>query len=77
MVVGADTCPVREVIRHGENGLLVDFFDSEAIAGTLARVLEDKPQHLRDRARQTIVEGYDLTTHCLPQWVAMALGRAG
>jgi glycosyltransferase involved in cell wall biosynthesis len=77
VVVGSDTAPVREVIRHEDNGLLVDFFDSEAIAGTLARVLEEKPQHLRDRARQTIVEGYDLTTHCLPQWVEMALGRAG
>jgi glycosyltransferase involved in cell wall biosynthesis len=74
VVVGSDTAPVREVIRHEENGLLVNFFDPEAIATTLARVLEEKPQHLRERARQTIVENYDLTTRCLPQWVEMALG---
>lgn len=75
VVVGSDTAPVREVIRHEENGLLVNFFDPEAIAHSLARVLEENPRHLREQARQTIVQNYDLTTRCLPQWVEMALGR--
>lgn len=77
VVVGSNTAPVREVIRHEDNGLLVDFFDTEVIASTLARVLEEKPVHLREKARQTVVEGYDLTTRCLPMWVEMALGAKG
>ncbi|MCY1271802.1 PEP-CTERM/exosortase A-associated glycosyltransferase [compost metagenome] len=32
LLIGSDTAPVREVIRHGENGYLVDFFNSTGIA---------------------------------------------
>jgi glycosyltransferase involved in cell wall biosynthesis len=72
LVIGSDTAPVREVIRNGDNGLLVDFFDTEAIATTVAKALEEQPTRLREQARETVVERYDLTTQCLPQWVAMA-----
>ena len=41
----ADTAPVQEVIQHGQNGLLVDFFDGEALAATIAGVLADPASH--------------------------------
>ncbi|MRW93741.1 glycosyltransferase [Duganella sp. FT80W] len=68
LIVASDTAPVREVIEHGRNGLLVDFFDPQALATTVADTLERRSelQHLRTAARQTIVERYDLQQHCLP-----------
>lgn len=72
-IVGSDTPPVSEVIRHGENGLLVDFFSPDALAAAVDRVLS-KPQPLaqvRARARQTVVEHYDLETICLPRQLAL------
>jgi hypothetical protein len=41
VVVGSATPPVQEVIQHGQNGLLVDYFDAEALAETVAAVLAD------------------------------------
>ena len=69
LVVGSDTAPVREVIQHGENGLLVDFFDTAGLADTVVEVLA-KPQqyaHLRQNARAQAVQRYDLASVCLPQ----------
>lgn len=68
VVVGSDTAPLREVIRHGENGLLVDFFDPDALADQVAAVLADPASFdsLRQQARRTIVEGY-ARDHCLQQ----------
>ena len=73
LVVGSRTGPVEEVIRHGENGLLVDFFDHAALAETLAQVLATPETYaaLRGRARETVVAGYDLATHCLPRQVEL------
>ena len=61
VVVGSDTAPLREVVRHGENGLLVDFFDSQALADQVAAVLAEPAAYepLRLAARRTIVEGYE------------------
>lgn len=40
-VVASDTAPVHEVIRHGENGLLVDFFDDSQIVEAVLKVPTD------------------------------------
>ena len=68
LVVGSRTAPVEEVIRDGENGVLVEFFRPEDIAERVVEVLAE-PAHftkLREQARQTIVETYDLKRICLP-----------
>lgn len=68
LVVASDTQPVTEVIRDRENGLLVDFFSPEQVADRVDAVLDhpDRMQAVRDRARQTILERYDLAK-LLPQ----------
>ena len=49
-VVGSNTDPVREFITHDQNGLLVPFFDPQAIADSVLRLLEDKALNRRLRA---------------------------
>lgn len=72
LVVGSRTPPVEEVIRDGENGLLVDFFSPESIADAVDRVLDDDQRlaPLCRRARQTIIAKYDLK-RCLAQQLAL------
>jgi glycosyltransferase involved in cell wall biosynthesis len=73
LVIGSRTPPVEEVIRDGENGLLSDFLSPPKLAARVEEALKNGPyfQPLRERARQTIVERYDLRTVCLPQHVAL------
>ncbi|MDE1146873.1 MAG: glycosyltransferase family 4 protein [Azospirillaceae bacterium] len=73
LIVGSDTPPVREVVRDGRNGLLVDFFSAEGLAATVAAALEspDRLARLRRRARETAVSRYDLETVCLPAHVQL------
>jgi glycosyltransferase involved in cell wall biosynthesis len=79
-VVGSATPPVEEVITDGENGLLVDFHDPEAIADGLDRVLEDHELASRLRANgiETVRERYalDVTFPKLEELFARAMGRA-
>lgn len=67
LVVGSRTPLVEEVLRHGENGLLVDFFDAKALAETVIECLAEPGKYadLRAAARRAVLERYDLT-HCLP-----------
>jgi glycosyltransferase involved in cell wall biosynthesis len=60
---------VEEVIQDGVNGLLFDFFSPEALSETVCRALDDKElaQTLRQNARRTILENYDLESICLPR----------
>lgn len=79
-LVASDTAPVREVIRHGKNGWLTDFFDTAKLAETVADVLERRTTKevagVRAKARQTVVQDYDLRRICLPKHLQL-LGIKG
>jgi glycosyltransferase involved in cell wall biosynthesis len=82
LVIGSKTAPVEEVIRDGENGVLVDFFSSAEIAERVVEALKDRGEFaaIRNNARRTIVEKYDLKTICLPaqmRLVETTLGITG
>lgn len=72
-VLGSDTPPVREMIRHEENGLLAGFFDIDALTREALRVLEDPPafrQRLGAAGEAMIDEKYALTS-TLPRMVEL------
>lgn len=81
-VVAGDTAPVREVLADGETGRLLEFFDAEALADEVARLLQApaERQRLGAQARQCVQARYDLHGVCLPrqlQWLqALADGAA-
>ncbi|MBL8350007.1 MAG: glycosyltransferase [Burkholderiaceae bacterium] len=77
VVVGSRTPPVEEFIEHGRNGLLVDFFDVAGLARQVCDVLEnrDRFSDLRARARQDVVDRYDLRAQCLPRLASLILGK--
>jgi len=69
-VLASDTGPVQEMVQHEKNGLLVDFFDVDAMAQMAHRVLDD-PQAaapLGTAAREMILDKYTMQK-CLPQMV--------
>lgn len=70
-IVASGTEPVREVIRHGENGRLVEFFDGEALVAEVCDLLEDQNARveLGRAARQLMLEQYDLRKICLPRQI--------
>ncbi len=61
VVVGSNTDPVKEVISDEKNGLLVDFFDTDAIAQKVIDVLSNpqKFKHLSKNAREFVQKNYD------------------
>jgi glycosyltransferase involved in cell wall biosynthesis len=73
VVIGSATPPLEEVIEPGRTGLLVDYFDGEAMVNTIASVLDD-PEAYRPlglAARAAMVEHYDLRQRCLPAQLAL------
>ena len=62
LVLGADTPPVREVLRHGVNGFLTPFPDVPALAAGIIELLEkrDQLEDVRRAARQTVLDGYNV-----------------
>ncbi len=72
VVLASDTAPVREMIEHGKNGLLADFFDPEAFARQACDVLADPAAHrpLGREAERRITERYSLEA-VIPQMLQM------
>ncbi len=59
-VIGSNTAPVREIIEHGKNGQLVDFFSMTEIADAVDKLITDfdNTEKMRLAARQTILDHY-------------------
>ena len=68
-VIASRTAPVEDVVTDGRNGFLADFFDTDEIATRVDQVLgaSRETARVRERARRTVVEGYDLRRVCLPR----------
>jgi glycosyltransferase involved in cell wall biosynthesis len=71
-VLASNTAPVREMIKHEENGLLADFFDVEGFANLAGKVLDDPAAYkpLGQAASKLIQDRYSLQV-CLPQMLAL------
>ena len=70
-LVASATQPVQEMVMDGINGLLVDFFSPQQIADRVEEALTDPVLRacLSHRARETILERYDLKV-TLPRQIA-------
>ena len=67
-VLASDTAPVREMIDHEQNGLLVDFFDINRMVDWGNQVLSEPSRfrHLGENGLQMIQKRYALEV-CLPK----------
>jgi glycosyltransferase involved in cell wall biosynthesis len=73
LIVGSATPPVLEVLRDGENGFTVDFFDYRALAERVEAALASPAdmRGLRAAARATALARFDLKRVLLPRWMAL------
>ena len=72
VVLGSSTAPVREMIRDGENGLMADFFDTDALAAKGIEALRDPAgaRAMGRAAEEMIRERYSLEA-VLPRMLQM------
>ncbi|GAB6043024.1 glycosyltransferase family 4 protein [Endothiovibrio diazotrophicus] len=70
LVIGSQTGPVEEVIEEGVNGLLVPFFDTEAIAERAIDGLAHPARYraLGAAARRTVIERFDFERVAYPRY---------
>lgn len=78
LVIASRTQPVEEVITHGQNGILVDFFDKDALIAAVDAALSDPDRFapLRKSARNLVVERYRLEK-CLKRQAELLYELAG
>ena len=70
-IVASDTAPVREAVRQGQTGQLVDFFDPKQLSKEVVRLLADQAERTRlgENARKFAQAEYDLSRVCLPKQI--------
>lgn len=80
LVIGSDTAPVRDALQEGRNGVLLDFFDVDALSQAMIEAVR-RPEafgHLRRAARRTVLERFDRRRVCNPAWLDLVADvRAG
>ncbi len=76
LLVASDVPTVTEVVTDNETGLLVDFFDPNAIAGRIEEALanSDDMKKIRKKARQHIIDHYSLKKN-LPKHLDWIRGK--
>ncbi|MFA5632986.1 MAG: glycosyltransferase [Porticoccaceae bacterium] len=72
-VLSSATGPVQEVIEDGRNGFLFDYFSEDELVEKACALLDDPAlrESIGRRARESIIERYDLASRCLPQHLAL------
>ena len=71
-VIGSDTEPVKEVIKHSHNGLIVPFEDHEKLSETIVQVIKGDidVKQIRENARKSILENYSLN-ECIQRQLSL------
>ena len=66
-VIASSTEPVLEFIEHNKNGLLFDFYNINEQVEKIEYALNNKEEMkpIREQARNTIIENYDLKTNVI------------
>jgi glycosyltransferase involved in cell wall biosynthesis len=72
-LVASSTAPVREVMTHRQDGLMVDYFKKDELIGSICELLEDEAlrKRLGENARRMVTETFDLNTVCLPKQIEL------
>ena len=73
-IIASDTAPVKEIIKQGKTGVLVDFFNQKALVNRIDALLGNPRRRakLGVAASSFVVANYDLQSCCLPaqlDWV--------
>ena len=79
VLIGSATGPVMDIIKHEQNGLLVNFFDSLALSKQIIEVLKHPSDYLplRKAGRQTILDHYNAEDNVAKQMALIAVLAAG
>ena len=75
-IIASDTGPVQELITHGSTGLLFNFFNKNQLVISILQILEDRvlANALGAKARESIIQSYDLRTETVPHQLAWIKG---